>query len=56
MTPKSPSDLIRQYIERVARCRDPKPCRYGHFGCALNEGGPCSNEAASLLPQEEEDR
>ena len=34
----------RSYIERVNDPTvDAKPCEYGHFECALVDGGPCSD-------------
>lgn len=35
---------LRDYARRVERM-NPKSCRYGHFDCALVEGGPCLDES-----------
>ena len=42
------------YIAAVARARDAQPCVYGHYGCALEEGGPCENEVAAQFDLLEE--
>lgn len=38
------------YIDAVNEAYDAEPCEHGHFGCALFNGGPCSDEAASRQP------
>jgi hypothetical protein len=47
-------EQIERYIERV-NTEDNAPCKYGHFGCATHEGGPCSDELAGQLPPEEDE-
>lgn len=46
----------RVYVSRVERsnrwARSGTPCRHGHYDCAAIEGGPCSDEVASGLPEE----
>jgi hypothetical protein len=39
----------RLYAGRVERRLNPPPCRYGHLGCALTEGGPCMNEVLTAI-------
>ena len=51
MTPRA----LREWWERFDRTWDHEPCEYGHFGCSTHEGGPCSNEAESVLFVDEED-
>lgn len=40
------------YMDAVSECEDPQPCEYGHFGCALREGGRCADEVFHQLPVE----
>ena len=34
----------QQYLDTLAGMSNAEPCVYGHFGCAITEGGPCSDE------------
>jgi hypothetical protein len=43
---------LREYARRVERRADAEPCTYGHFGCALVEGGPCLNESLTVADVE----
>jgi hypothetical protein len=43
----------RDYIEQANR--DGHPCKYGHFGCAVRDGGPCSDELAGRFQIDDDD-
>jgi hypothetical protein len=46
---QTPRDTVA-YIDAVATAYDAEPCVYGHYGCALHFGGPCSDELVAALP------
>ena len=39
------------YLDAVSDTIDAEPCCYGHYGCALRNGGPCSNEVAGTIEE-----
>jgi hypothetical protein len=43
------------YVRAVAESYEAQPCRYGHFNCALIEGGRCSDEVAGQYNLTDED-
>lgn len=36
---------LREYADRVTAISTAEPCKHGHFGCALIDGGPCLDES-----------
>jgi hypothetical protein len=43
------------YVRAVTESNESEPCRYGHYHCALVEGGPCSDEVAGQWALTEDD-
>lgn len=58
MTPKGKTMTASQYLATTSNLGAPNPCEYGHFGCALWDGGPCSDEVEARMesPDAEEER
>ncbi len=42
-------EKAQEYVNKVNAMMDPQPCKYGHWSCAIVEGGMCSDELSQLF-------
>jgi hypothetical protein len=54
MTRGKAMNVLNHIEEMLDKGLEPFPCEYGHLSCSYVNAGPCYDEAATLLDQDDD--